>query len=81
MGISNSKGSNNLIVKNKQLRNLKIERLFITFITKFVIMIFAILPNYREHYPSSVNYKTFLINSVSLEISTTTSLTLSLHSS
>ena len=41
---------------------------------KFVIVIFAILSGYWEHYSSRVNYETFLINSVSLEISSTTTL-------
>ena len=47
MGISYLKDSNMVIVKNKHLSNLKIEKLFVTFIIEFVILL-----GYWEHYPT-----------------------------
>ena len=62
MGISYSKNSNNSIVENEQLSN---------WISLHPV---AILSGYWEYYPSRVNYATFLVNSMSLEISSNTTL-------
>ena len=62
MGISYSKNSNNSIVENEQLSN---------WISLHPI---AILSGYWEYYSSRVNYATFLVNSMSLEISSNTTL-------
>ena len=63
------------IVKAKRIPNSKMARLFVTLIIKFAIMIFVILSSYSEHYSNGVNYATFLVNSVRLEISPTSNLT------
>ena len=47
------------LFKINNFQTQKIERLFITSIIKFVIMIFFTLSGYCEHYPNVVNYPTF----------------------
>ena len=71
MGISYSNYSNNSIVPDTQPWNSKIDRLFITSIIKFVIIVLATLSDYWEHYSNRVNYRTFLGNSMSLELKIT----------
>ena len=75
MRISYLKDSRLSIARVKQIPNSKMERLFVTLIIKFTIMTFIILSSYSEHYSNRVNYAAFLVNSVHLEISPTSSLT------
>ena len=67
---SYSKDSKNLIVKNKQLLNSKSQRLFVASIIKFVIIIFDIVSGWVEYF-----VRLFLISSMNLEKTSTTTLT------
>ena len=61
MGVSYSKYSNDLIVPRKQPENSMKDRLLVTSMIKFVIVIFIILSVYWEHNLNRVNYATFLV--------------------
>ena len=73
------KRSNNSIVPNKQLWNSKMDGIIVTSKIKLANIIFVILSGHWEHYPNRANHATFLVNSMSIEMSSTTNLPPWLH--